>query len=117
MLSKQAKSTVEGTVSDTPPVSEGAPVKDSPVLARAWSVFGKRFSGLLLLALVIWLLPQESAQISRTGHGGGKSAVIPWIFCMGLSFLIDPDFRRQGIFVTLMCVGGIGSVLWWWNWG
>ena len=121
MPSKQRKLTAKGTPSDAPPVSDAPTVIDSSashgVLGRAWVAFRKRFSGLLLLALGTWLLPQEWARISTTGHGGRKSAVLPWILCMGLSFLLDPDFRRQGIFITLMCLGVVGSVVWWWNWG
>ncbi len=65
-----------------------------------------------MVAVGLSFLYNERATIARTGHAGRKSAVVPYILCVGLAFLIDPDAKRPAIMATLYLLGAALGVAW-----
>lgn len=98
------------------PSSSGGPA--APRASRLRRLFsGVRGLGLLIAAISTSLLAMEKAAITKTGHGGSKSAILPLLLGMGIAFTVDPNMRRPWIVVSLLIAGLVGAVLWFWCWG
>ncbi len=94
--------------------SRRTPPEEPP---RKRSVLRARASGLLLLSFGLFLLYHERTTIVRTGHGGRKSAVVPFLIFVSLGLALDPETRRPGITAALFLLGTAASVAWFLLWG
>ncbi len=77
---------------------------------------GRRLGGLALFAGGLFLIFYERARMAGTGRAGRKAAVVPFLLCVGLAFLIDPENRRPAILATAYLLGAAASVAWFILW-